>query len=92
MSFDVYFSGVLDDTWGTTRFFVSGGSFSPDGSSTIYDSDVPIVQNEWLTYDSGDLSMGDVGLEKTQIMFFSDKGLDDGGFVALDNVTLTFTP
>ena len=92
LSFDVYFSRALDETWSSTRFFVSSGSFSPDGVSTIYDSDVPIVQNQWLTYDSGDLSIGDVGAEKLQILFSSDQGLDDGGFVALDNVTLTFTP
>jgi len=92
LSFDVYFSGAQDETWGNTRFFVSSGSFSPDGISTIYDSDVPIVQNEWLSYDSGDLSIGDVGAEKIQIVFSSVQGFADGGFVALDNVTLTFTP
>ena len=92
LSFDIYFSGALDETWSSTQFFVSGGGFSPDGISTIYDQDVPIVQNEWLSYDSGDLSIGDVGAEKIQIVFSSVQGFADGGFVALDNVTLTFTP
>jgi len=92
LSFDVYFSGAQDPTWNAIQFYVSDPTFSPDGYDNLFQLNVPIIQNEWLTFDTGDVTMGDEGIERVYIKFNSDTGLANGGFVALDNVTLTMTP
>ena len=92
LSFDVYFSGAQDPTWNAIQFYVSGPQFSPDGYDNFFQLNAPIIQNEWLTFDTGDVTMGDEGIERVYIKFNSDTGFANGGFVALDNVTLTMTP
>ncbi len=97
LTFDIYFSGVNATEWIRIAFGV--------GVNPLQETDALVVENEWLSYDTGeqDVSLLDPERELIAIRFQSvlssnysnlseSLGFADGGFVALDNVTLTFTP
>jgi hypothetical protein len=97
LTFDIYFSDVNATDWIRIDYGV--------GINPLQETDVPVVENEWLSYDTGEqeVSLLDPERELIAIRFNSilgnnysnldeSLGFADGGFVALDNVTLTFTP
>jgi len=93
LSFDAYFSNVLDSSSSNVRIYLSGLTFSPDGyTGTSELSDYPIAQDQWLSFDTGELAMGVNGNAWMVMRFIMKESFADGGFVALDNVTLTMTP
>ena len=93
LSFDAYFSNVLDSSSSNVRIYLSDLNFSPDGyTGTSELSDYPIAQDQWLSFDTGELAMGVNGNAWMVMRFIMKESFADGGFVALDNVTLTMTP
>ena len=92
LSFDAYISNVSIDTYDSVRWGIGNA-----GASTITIENHPVEEDVWLSYDSGELDISSINTNSLflRIRFLGNPGSSlflDGGFIALDNVTLTMTP
>jgi len=95
---DVYYTGVvISGNWPILRFGLGGG-LGLDGSAEGYSVPLAIQEDQWITYDTGEQSVSGQsfdGLSNIVIRFSNGDNsstFENGGFVALHNVTLSFTP
>jgi len=97
---EIYYSGInnSDVDWNFVRFGLGTGGFNYTIPTPEYHS-LPLTkqENQWITYDTGEQSVSSFqgnSMELLTIQFIGEDGSEfqDGGFIALNNVTLSFTP
>lgn len=100
MSAEIYYTGVEGSAteWSTRPSFGLGSGFLRSGNTEGTNVPQDITENQWVTFDTGIQNISDYPeVHQVNITIKFNDGdsttwLDNGGFIAINNLTLTLTP